>query len=225
MFKKTLILFAAAAAAAFAAENDAVKRLDEATTALNDIMAAPDKGIPLDLFHKSQCIIIIPGMKKAGFIVAAKYGRGYASCRVGTGWSAPAGMRLEGGSFGLQVGAAGTDIVMLVMNKSGVEKLLKSKFTLGGDATATAGPVGRDASAQTDAMMTAEILTWSRSKGLFGGVSLTGSTMRPDEDADNELYGKDKAKTPEILTGKVKPTAPEKPFLAAVSKYGGTAKK
>lgn len=223
MYPRTLVLLALSSAALWGADAEA-QRLEEATRTLNEIMGAPDKGIPSDLFAKSVCTVIIPEMKKAGFIVGAKYGRGFASCRNGKGgWSAPAAIRTEGGSFGLQAGVSGTDVVMLVMNKDGMKKLLQDKFTLGGDASAAGGPVGRTASAMTDAQMHAEILTYSRSKGLFAGVSLDGSTVRPDNDANKELYGKEE-KNADILAGKVKAPAAAAQFLAALKKYGGVYK-
>jgi lipid-binding SYLF domain-containing protein len=148
--------------------------------------------------------VIVPNMKKAGFIFGAKYGRGFAMCRHhGAGWTAPAAMRIEGGSFGLQIGGSESDVILLVMNESGMKKLLSDKFTLGADATAAAGPVGRDASAQTDAALHAEMLSYSRSRGLFGGLTLEGATLRPDADADHELYGHDITNR-EVLTGDVK---------------------
>jgi SH3 domain-containing YSC84-like protein 1 len=155
---------------ALAAEAD-IQRLNAAGQVLNEIMAAGDKAIPANLFHRANCVVVIPNMKKAGFIFSGKYGRGFATCRNpdGTGWTAPAAMRVEGGGFGLQVGGAESDIVMLVMSDKGMKGLLASKFTLGGEASAAAGPVGREASAQTDATMHADILSWSRSRGVFGG--------------------------------------------------------
>lgn len=170
------------------AENE---RLKAAATVLQEIMSIEDKAIPQDLFSKAQCAIVIPGAKKAGFIFGAKYGRGFASCRKphGQGWTGPVGVRIEGGTFGLQIGGAEVDIVMLVMNQSGMERLLSSKFTIGGDATGAAGPVGRSTSAQTDATMRAEILSWSRSRGIFGGLTLQGTTMREDRSVDEALYG------------------------------------
>ena len=158
-------------------------------------------------------------MKKGGFIVGGKYGRGFASCRNDRGgWTAPAGMKIEGGSFGLQIGGEGSDVIILVMNKSGMEKLLKSKFTLGGDASVAAGPVGREGDAQTDALMHAEMLTWAKSKGAFAGVSLDGSTMRPDDEANKELYG-EKATNPDILAGKFPVPAEAKSFVTALDKF------
>jgi lipid-binding SYLF domain-containing protein len=187
--------------------------------------AAGDSGIPKELFDKSVCAIVVPGMKKGGFIVGAKYGRGFASCRNASGkWSAPAGMRVEGGSFGLQAGGSESDIVLLVMNKSGMEKLLKSKFTLGGEASAAAGPLGRDASAMTDAMMRAEILSWSRSRGAFAGVSLQGSTMRPDEEFNKAFYGKEVTNA-DILQGKQLAPKESLNFVATLNQISPKKKK
>src|ERR1700722_36757 len=152
-----------------AADKDTSRRLDEAAVTFSEIMSAPDKGIPHDLLDKAQCAVIVPGLKKGAFIVGAKYGKGFVSCRHGDGmgWSAPASVRVEGGSVGFQIGGSETDVFMLVMNKSGMNRLLSTKFTLGGDASVAGGPVGRSTQAETDAAMTAEILTWSRSRGLF----------------------------------------------------------
>jgi lipid-binding SYLF domain-containing protein len=190
--------------AAFAAERE-IKvddRLDASADALTDMMRASDKGIPQDLLDKARCVVVVPGMKKAGFVIGAKYGRGFAVCRRhgGSGWGAPAALRVEGGGVGFQIGASETDVVLLVMNDGGMKHLLSDKFTLGGEATAAAGPVGRDAAAQTDAMMNAEMLSYSRSRGLFAGISLEGATLRPDEETNRELYGRD-ATNREILGG------------------------
>jgi lipid-binding SYLF domain-containing protein len=197
--------------AAYAADREAKvdDRLDAAVDTLADMTHAADNGIPQDLLENAHCVIVIPGMKKAGFIFGAKYGRGFASCRRpnNRGWSAPAAMRVEGGSVGFQIGASETDVVLLVMNDRGMKHLLTDKFTIGGDATAAAGPVGRGASAQTDAMMHAEMLSYSRSRGLFAGISLEGATLRPDEDANRELYGR-RTTNRQILTGNFK-TPPE----------------
>jgi lipid-binding SYLF domain-containing protein len=172
------------------------------------MMRASDKGIPQDLIDKARCVVVIPGMKKAGFIFGAEEGRGFAVCRRpgGSGWSAPAAMRTEGGSFGFQIGASETDVVLLVMNDGGMRHLLSDKFTVGGDASAAAGPVGREATAQTDAMMNAEMLSYSRSRGLFAGISLQGATLRPDGETNRELYGRE-ATNREILTGDFKTPA------------------
>lgn len=194
-------------ATAFAADRE-VKvddRLDASADTLKDMMHASDHGIPQDLLNKAKCVVVVPGMKKAGFIFGAKYGRGFAVCRRSgaSGWSAPAAMRVEGGSVGFQIGASETDIVLLVMNDGGMKHLLSDKFTIGSEATAAAGPLGRDAAAQTDAELNAEMLSYSRARGLFAGISLEGATLRPDEEANRELYGHDSTNR-EILTGDFK---------------------
>jgi lipid-binding SYLF domain-containing protein len=183
-------------------------RLDASADALTDMMRASDHGIPHDLIEKAHCVVVVPGMKKAGFILGAKYGRGFEVCRRrdGIGWSAPAGVRVEGGSVGFQIGASDTDVALLVMNDQGMQHLLSDKFTLGGDAAVAAGPIGRDASAQTDAMMHAEMLSYSRSRGVFAGISLEGATLRPDGETNRELYGRD-ATNREIVTGDFKTPA------------------
>ena len=175
-----------------ASENDGAKRLGVASTVLSEIMAAPDKGIPEELLEKAHCIVIVPDLKTAAFGAGGKYGKGYLSCRnkSGAGWSAPGTVRIEGGSVGFQIGASSSDLVMLIMSERGADKLMASKFTLGGEASAAAGPVGRTATAQTDAQMHADILSWSRTQGLFAGVALEGATLRQDLDDNAELYGK-----------------------------------
>jgi lipid-binding SYLF domain-containing protein len=207
-----------------AAESEEIKRLTVSAEALTEIQETPDKGIPTGLFHKAQCVVVIPGMKKAGFIFSGKYGRGFAYCRnPAGGWAGPAGMRIEGGGFGLQAGGSETDVVLLVMSPKGMQGLLKSKFTLGGEASVAAGPVGRDATAQTDATMRADILSWSRSRGVFGGLSLQGGTLRADEDANKALYSS-KVTTQDILTGKTKNPVPSDEFAKALGIHGGTQK-
>jgi lipid-binding SYLF domain-containing protein len=188
-----LALAGSLSTAAFAADR-AIKvddRLDASADALNDMMRASDQGVPQDLLDKARCVVVIPGMKKAGFIFGAEYGRGFAVCRRhgGLGWSAPAAMRSEGGSFGFQIGASDTDVVLLVMNQGGMKSLLSDKFTLGGDASVAAGPIGRDLSARTDAVMHAEMLSYSRTHGLFAGISLAGATMRPDGETTANFTG------------------------------------
>jgi len=186
-----LCVFAAAPALA---ENKEDQRLAAATTVLQEIMSAPDKGIPQPLLDKAYCVVVFPSVKKAGFIFGASYGRGVMTCRTGADfsgpWGAPSMMALEGASFGLQAGGQATDFVLLIMNEQGASSILSSKVKLGADASAAAGPVGRDTSAETDAAMKAEILSYSRAQGLFAGVSLEGSTLRPDNDANKDLYGK-----------------------------------
>ena len=181
------------------AEN-AQERMKSATQVFNEIMTTPDKAIPMDLLHKSECVVIVPGLKKAAFLVGGEFGKGFVTCRrtSGLGWGAPAAIRVEGGNFGLQLGGSATDLIMLIMNQHGMEQLTKSKFTLGADASVAAGPVGRTTSAQTDASMTAEVLSWSRTKGLFAGISMNGATLRSDEDANQEMYAK-KMTTAEIV--------------------------
>jgi len=224
VFLALTAVFAAALApwGSIAADNDTAKRLTAATDVLNEIMGTPDKGIPQDLLDKSACAVIIPGVKKGAFILGAKYGRGFISCRrpSGTGWSAPAGVKVEGGSVGFQIGGSETDVVMLVMNQGAVKKLLSSKFTIGGDASAAAGPVGRTSSAETDAQLHAELLTYSRTRGLFAGVSLQGATLRPDDDANADLYGR-KMSNEDIVLGTVKEPAAASGLIAALNKHSG----
>jgi len=205
----------------WAAEKDKTnERLDDAADLFNEIMGAPDKSIPQDLLNKSSCIVLVPGLKKGGFVLAAKYGRGFVICRnsSGQGWGAPAAVRIEGGSVGLQIGISSTDLVLLVMNERGMKKLLSSKFTLGADASIAGGPVGRTASAQTDALITAEILSWSRSRGAFAGVSLDGATLREDIDENEHMYGK-RWENKQILNSSVPPPAGAAKLIAALNKY------
>jgi lipid-binding SYLF domain-containing protein len=191
-------------------------RLDASAETLTDMMRASDKGIPHDLLDKAHCVVVVPGMKKAGFIFGAKYGRGFAVCRRGgSGWSAPASMRVEGGSVGFQIGASETDVVLLVMNDGGMKHLLSDKFTLGGEASVAAGPLGRDAAAQTDAELNAEMLSYSRARGLFAGISLEGATLAPDPQTNRELYGHDSTNR-EILTGDFKTPAVATKFERAL---------
>src|SRR5271157_259957 len=206
-------------AAAFAADREAKvdDRLDASAETLTDMMRASDHGIPQDLLDKARCVVVVPGMKKAGFIFGAEYGRGFAVCRRhdGVGWSAPAAMRSEGGSFGFQIGASDTDVVLLVMNDGGMKHLLSDKFTLGGDASVAAGPIGRSVTAQTDVELQAEILSYSRSHGVFAGISVSGATLRPDNDTNKELYGHDVTNR-EILTGNFKAPAAASKFERAL---------
>jgi lipid-binding SYLF domain-containing protein len=207
-FLAAVAMAAALLPAVHAKPGDAADRLDDAADVLTSMMDASDKGIPQDLMNKAQCVIIVPNLKKAAFVIGAKYGRGFVACRKteGSGWTAPAGIRVEGGSFGLQIGGSEQDVLLLVMNTTGMKRLLRNKFTIGGEASAAAGPVGREASAQTDAVMHAEMLSYSRSRGLFAGVSLQGATLRPDDDANKEMYGH-AVQNREILTGNVPPPA------------------
>jgi lipid-binding SYLF domain-containing protein len=175
------------------AKNEVNDRVVHAAVVLKEISEAPDKGVPQDLLDKCACVAVIPGLKKGGFILGAAYGKGLMSCRTNMGdgpWSPPSMLLLEGGSFGLQIGVQSVDLILVIMNVSGLESLLDSKFTLGGDASVAAGPVGRTAAAETDAWMSAKILAYSRAKGLFGGLVLKGGVIRADNDANQVLYGK-----------------------------------
>ena len=202
------------------ADNDAASRLQAANQSFIDVMGTPDKTIPQDLLGKAQCIVIVPGLKKGAFIVGAKYGKGFVACRHndGLGWTAPAAVRVEGGSFGFQIGGAETDVFMLVMNRKGMDRLLSTKFTLGADASVAAGPVGRTTQAETDAAMTAEILTWSRSRGIFAGISLSGATLREDTDWNTELYGRKLPNKEIIMTGIPAPEAAAS-LMAELNRY------
>src|ERR1700686_3659920 len=212
-------LFSLGAGLLFGA-SDAPKRLDAAADVITEIMAAPDKGIPQDLLAKSECIVIVPGLKKGAFIVGGKYGKGFLSCRKksGVGWSAPGSIRIEGGSVGFQIGGSEMDVFMLVMNERGVDRLLSTQFTLGGDATVAAGPVGRVAQAETDARMTAEILAYSRARGLFAGIALNGATLREDSDWNIDMYGK-ALKNREIIDGSVAPPKAAATLLSELDRY------
>jgi lipid-binding SYLF domain-containing protein len=210
-----------AGSTAFAKQKDkTAERLEDARTVISEIMDTPDKGIPQDLLVKSQCIVIVPGLKKGAFILGGKYGKGFVSCRRhgGQGWGAPAAIRVEGGSVGFQIGGSESDVVMLIMNERGMEKLMSSKFTLGGEGEVAAGPVGRDATAQTDAFMRAEILSWSRSRGVFAGISLQGATLRQDLDDNHDLYGK-AYENKEILEGHVAVPAKASKLISLLNKY------
>ena len=220
MKKLLILMMAVGLATPIFAQKDARERLRASSEVLNDMMQASDKGIPQDLLSKAECIIVIPNLKKGGFIIAAKYGKGFFSCRKhdGVGWSAPGAVRVEGGSFGFLIGGAETDVIMLVMNRKGADRLLSSKFTLGGDASVAAGPVGRDSSAQTDAKMTAAILTYSRQRGVYAGLSLSGATLREDDDTNREMYGSN-LHNKDIIIGHVKAPAQADGFIATLNKY------
>lgn len=202
---RIILLTALAILPMMAKDTEPAKRLVEASAVFSEIMATPDKGIPVDLLANAHCIVIVPSLKTAAFVVGGKYGKGYVSCRNkrGAGWTAPGTVRIEGGSVGFQIGGSTTDLIMLVMTQRGAEKLLESKFTLGAEGSVAAGPVGRTATAQTDAQMHAEILSWSRSQGLFAGVALEGATLRQDLDDNATLYGR-KLENKQILTTAVR---------------------
>ena len=208
-------------ASLFAAGDKAktAERLDDAATLFSEVMATPDRSIPQSLLDKSYCIVLVPGLKKGAFVLGGKYGRGFAICRAqGKGWGPPAAIRIEGGSFGLQIGFSSSDVILLVMNDRGMQKLTQSKFTLGAEATIAAGPVGRDATAQTDAMMTAEILSWSRSKGLFAGISLDGATLRNDIDENQIMYGQ-RWNSKQILGSGATPPQSASKLIAELNRY------
>lgn len=196
----------------------ASERLQESAVVLKEILSAPDQGIPRDLLNEAHCVVVIPAMKSAAFLVGGKYGRGFVVCRqdARAGWGAPASVRMEGGSFGFQIGASETDVVMLVMNQRGMDKLLQSKFTLGGAAEVAAGPVGRSSTAQTDAKMTAKILSYSRSRGVFAGVSLQGATLRQDLDENQEIYGR-RLTNKQIVMKRIKAPAAASELLAVLN--------
>jgi len=197
----------------------AQERLRDSAEVFHEIMATPDKGIPQDLIAKAACVVIVPGLKKGAFIVGGQYGKGFAICRrEHAGWGPPAAVRVEGGSFGFQIGGSSTDVVMLIMNESGMRKLDRDKFTLGADASVAAGPVGRTAAAGTDAYMTAEILSWSRARGLFAGIALNGATLRPDMDDNKELYGERLNSKEILMTNKPVPEA-ARPLIGELDKY------
>ena len=202
------------------------ERLDDSASLFSEIMSTPDRAIPQELLERAQCVVIVPELKKGAFVVGAKYGRGFAVCRgaAGAGWGPPAAIRIEGGSVGFQVGVSSTDVLMLVMNKRGMRRLSSSKFTIGGDAAAAAGPVGRSASAQTDAFVSAEILSYSRSKGLFAGVSLEGATLRNDLDENEILYGKRWTSKQILGSGAKMPEAASK-LIAVLNKYSTRERK
>lgn len=198
----------------------AAGRVESAATVMNEIMSAPDKGIPEEVIGSAKCVAVVPSLLKGGFIFGGAHGKGMATCRTADGWSAPAPFTITGGSFGLQIGVQGVDLVMLIMNEKGMTALLSSKFKLGADASAAAGPVGRHAEASTDWKMRAEVLTYSRARGLFAGVTVNGAGIRQDDDSTRELYGR-LVPFKTILTGAVATPAGGEPFVSAVRKAAG----
>jgi SH3 domain-containing YSC84-like protein 1 len=199
-------------------QSDIGKRIDNAAKVLDEIMATPDKAIPDKVMHDAKCVAVIPSMVKIAVGFGGNHGKGVATCRTGAGWSAPAPITITGGSWGLQLGGQAVDIVMIVTNDNGMQHLLSSKFKLGADASAAAGPVGRDSTADTDIKMRAEVLTYSRARGLFAGIDLSGAAISQDKDETHVLYGHF-VPFEDILSGKVRPTATSEHFLAAVRKY------
>jgi SH3 domain-containing YSC84-like protein 1 len=220
-----LLLVSAGAVCMLGSGGSSDKRISESATVLSEIMNAKDKGIPEDLLEKAQCVGVVPDLKRAGFVLGAKYGKGIVVCREpnGRGWSAPSTVRIEGGSIGLQIGAGETDVVFIVMNKRGMDKLMEDKFTIGADVSAMAGPVGRSAEAKTDALLHAEILAYSRSRGIFAGVSLEGATLRPDREDNREIYGQELSQR-EILTGRMRPPASADALYAELNRYAPVKK-
>ena len=212
-----LVLLLSASTAFASSETD---RLEDATSFFADLMKVPEQSIPQDLLDKAKCAVLIPGVKKGAFIFGGQYGRGFALCRNenGVGWTGPAAVRVEGGSFGLQIGGQESDVFMLVMNDLGMKRLLSSKFTIGGEASAAAGPVGRETSANTDLFLSAAILTWSRARGAFAGVSLEGSTLRQDLDVNKKLYGQAYTNA-DILRGKVPAPKAAEHLISLLNKY------
>ena len=222
-----IVLYALAAALPVAAADKPSKaqdRVQAAADVLNEIQAAPDQGIPQEVLGSAECVAVVPSMLKAGFVAGAQYGRGLASCRTPKGWSAPAFFLVEGGSFGLQIGGQAVDLIMLVMNDDGMRKLLSSKFTLGADATVAAGPVGRHAAADTDWKMRAQILSYSRARGVFAGLELVGAVVKQDKGSTREFYGH--MVTPKAsLQGATEPPPTAYPFLQTLAKWAIEGKK
>ena len=199
-------------------ESKAIDRVQAAGDVLNEIQSAPDSGIPGEILSRAECVAVVPSMLKGGFIFGGKYGRGLASCRTGKGWSAPAFFMVTGGSFGFQIGGQAVDLVMLIMNNEGMQHLLSSEFALGADASVAAGPVGRHAEGDTDWKMKAQVLTYSRARGVFAGVSLNGAVLKQDKDSTREFYGH--MVTPKAaLTGEIEPPGSANSFLSSLAKW------
>jgi SH3 domain-containing YSC84-like protein 1 len=218
-----LICLVGTYASAGTAREDTVKRLQSSVDVLQSIMATPDKGVPEEVLSNAKCILVVPDLIKGGFIFGGKHGRGVASCRTSAGWSAPAFVSIGGGSWGLQIGVEGVDLVMLVMNDQGFQHLLSSKFALSGEGSVAAGPVGRHASAGTDWKMNTEMLTYSRSKGVFAGLTLEGAVIEQDDDSTRAIYGKH-MRFRNILSGKVTTPASAEAFMRAVADAGHQAR-
>lgn len=222
----TTVATTLAIAPLLAEDNEPANRLDGAAAVFSEVMGSPDKGIPQDLLQNAHCVVIVPDLKTVALGVGGKYGKGYVSCRnkSGAGWSAPGTVRIEGGSVGFQIGASSTDLIMLVMTERGAEKLLSSQFTLGVEGSVAAGPVGRTATAQTDAQLHADILSWSRSQGLFAGVALEGATLRQDLDDNATLYGRKRENADIVTSGVPAPKAAAK-LLALLNQYSAKERK
>jgi SH3 domain-containing YSC84-like protein 1 len=199
------------------------KRLESARATIDAIMSVPDKAVPNGIARKAVCVGVVPGMVKGAFIIGAEYGQGVVTCRTGSGWSAPVFIRMAGGSLGFQAGGQGTDLVLVAVNQKGFQDLLRDKFKIGGDASASAGPVGRDAQASTDLSMRAELLTWSRSRGIFAGIDLNGVSVSQNRGDTDDMYGTEHT-FEQILHGSVPPPSATRPFLHAISEYFGEAR-
>ncbi len=221
-----LLLMVSFCSFSFAADEEtkATERSQAAADVLNEIQGAPDKGIPQEVLGSAECVAVVPSMLKGGFIVGAKYGRGLASCRTEKGWSAPAFFVVTGGSFGFQIGGQAVDLVMLIMNKDGMKHLLSSEFALGADASVAAGPVGRHAEGNTDWKMRAEVLTYSRARGLFAGISLNGAVIKQDKDSTREFYGR-MVPFRTALVGEIDPPAGANAFLSSLAQWAQAAAK
>jgi SH3 domain-containing YSC84-like protein 1 len=221
----SILFFAGLSATAFAASDQQKldARLNASQTVIDEIMSAPDKAVPDDIARKAVCVAVVPGMVKGAFIFGAEYGQGTVTCRTPQGWSAPVFIRMEGGSFGFQAGGQGTDLVLVAVNQKGFQDLLHDKFKIGGDASAAAGPVGRDTQASTDVSMRAELLTWSRSRGVFAGIDLNGVSVSQNTADTDKLYGAGHS-FDQILHGTVPPPQEAHPFLSSVNQYFGPAR-
>jgi lipid-binding SYLF domain-containing protein len=215
---RTFIVIGLALGVLQAQEQTPDQRLRSAATVLHEILSAPDKGIPEDFLARAQCVMIVPGLKKGAFLVGGEYGRGFAVCRRDGVWGGPAAIRFGGGSFGAQIGGESTDVVMLVMNRHGMEKLASDKFTIGGDGSAAAGPVGRTSAADTDILLHAEILSYSRTRGVFAGVSLDGTVVSQDHSEDRKLYGRD-VRNQGVLMGDVRPPEVARSLISELERY------
>jgi SH3 domain-containing YSC84-like protein 1 len=226
--KKLVLLFIVLGLALSAAADDpsskAIDRVQAAADVLNEIQAAPDQGIPEEVLGSAECVAVVPSMLKGGFIVGARYGRGVASCRTPKGWSAPAFFSVKGGSFGLQIGGQAVDLIMLVMNQNGMRNMLSSKFKLGADASVAAGPVGRHAAADTDWKMRAQVLSYSRARGIFAGLELNGAVIAQDKDSTREFYGH-MVSTKASLQGEIEAPRSAYPFLETLAKWAKAAAK
>lgn len=216
----TLLCVASMTASAFAASDKATldHRLESSRLIINEIMATPDQGIPNGIMKQATCVAVVPGLKKGAFVFGGQYGQGVVTCRTGHGWSAPTFIRMAGGSFGLQIGGQETDLVLVAVNDRGMQDLLKSQFKIGADAAASGGPVGRNTQASTNLTLKSELLTYSRSRGLFAGIDLDGTVVSQNADDTNEYYGGPHS-FEEILKGNVLPPDSSKPFLRTVAKY------